>query len=438
MISVLSDGRFQRPGIFTVLLLYVLFIYILAVAIEKSGKRKKKLKDTLAAISILVSLTMLAFYKYAKYYHASPFAIADTATEQPMVEIVVPLGLSFIVFSGISYSIDVYSGESCGTPLDVFTYMFFFPKLISGPIVQWKEFSPQLNKRTFSVEQISVGIDYIIIGLAKKLIIADVFGAQISFINETAATTGIDIQTVWLRSLLFFFQLYYDFSGYSDIAIGLSRIFGFSIRQNFNYPYLSTSVSEFWRRWHISLGAWFRRYVYIPLGGSRNGNVYVNLFIVFLLTGIWHGDDWTYVLWGVINGIAVVIERALKDTRFYQKIPKLIKWGFTVLFVYFAWVLFMSNDIGEALTTYAAMFTPVHNTINFTWRFFFTRRILLLIVIGGLGSIGGFRGIYCFLKTKIENTTYMIIKKSVMIMLFFIDMLFLVNSSYSPFIYFQF
>ena len=156
------------------------------------------------------------------------------------------------------------------------------------------------------------------------------------------------------------------------------------------------------------------------------------------MTGIWHGDDWTYVLWGVINGIAVVIERALKDTRFYQKIPKLIKWGFTVLFVYFAWVLFMSNDIGEALTTYAAMFTPVHNTINFTWRFFFTRRILLLIVIGGLGSIGGFRGIYCFLKTKIENTTYMMIKKSVMIMLFFIDMLFLVNSSYSPFIYFQF
>ena len=358
MISVLSDGRFQRPGIFTVLLLYVLFIYILAVAIEKSGKRKKKLKDTLAAISILVSLTMLAFYKYAKYYHASPFAIADTATEQPMVEIVVPLGLSFIVFSGISYSIDVYSGESCGTPLDVFTYMFFFPKLISGPIVQWKEFSPQLNKRTFSVEQISVGIDYIIIGLAKKLIIADVFGAQISFINETAATTGIDIQTVWLRSLLFFFQLYYDFSGYSDIAIGLSRIFGFSIRQNFNYPYLSTSVSEFWRRWHISLGAWFRRYVYIPLGGSRNGNVYVNLFIVFLLTGIWHGDDWTYVLWGVINGIAVVIERALKDTRFYQKIPKLIKWGFTVLFVYFAWVLFMSNDIGEALSPDNWAFTP--------------------------------------------------------------------------------
>ena len=247
---------------------------------------------------ILLLVGILLFYKSFPLLSKSINGLINTEFISAG-ELIAPIGLSFVVFESISYVVDIYrKNAEPGTILDCLTFLSLFPKLVSGPIVLWKDFKPQLVNRRVSIEKITSGIDRIIVGYAKKAIIADTFGVQIALINSGIAGTGVDTTTMWLRALLFFFQLYFDFSGYSDIAIGISRIFGFDFKENFNYPYLSKSITEFWKRWHISLGSWFREYVYIPLGGNRKGNVYLHLMIVFLLTGIWHGTGCQFLAWG--------------------------------------------------------------------------------------------------------------------------------------------
>lgn len=314
-------------------------------------------------------------------------------------------------------------------------FLSLFPKLVSGPIVLWKDFQSQIIKREITFEKISSGINRVIIGFAKKAIIADTFGTQIHLINDEIASFGVDTPTMWLRSILYFFQLYYDFSGYSDIAIGLCQIFGFSLKENFNYPYISTSVSEFWRRWHVSLGSWFREYVYIPLGGNQKGNVYLHLFIVFLLTGIWHGANWTFFLWGGLNGIFVVLERQIGDKNWYRKVPSVIKWCTTMAIIFFAWILFMSTDIYDACNTYIALFsTTGSETLNFTWRYYLSRKIELLLIIAGVGAFP----LPKLLRESLDTKFGLAVQKAGLLVLFIIEILFIVNSTYSPFVYFQF
>lgn len=322
--------------------------------------------------------------------------------------------------------------------LETFTFLSLFPKLVSGPIVLWRDFRPQLINRETNFEKASQGINRIIIGFAKKAILADTFGARIHLIENDMLTSSVDTQTMWLRSILYFFQIYYDFSGYSDIAIGLCEIFGFSIKNNFNYPYISTSVSEFWRRWHISLGSWFREYVYIPLGGNRKGNVYLNLFIVFLLTGIWHGANWTFLLWGVVNGVFVVIERLIKNKTWYNKIPSIIKWFATLSVIFFAWVLFMSPNLSDAGKTYISLFTTSTEVPNFTWQYYLNNKTGLLLIIATVGSLIGATPLPKLISKVFDNNIGTIIQKIAFLLLFVVVVLFIVNSTYSPFLYFQF
>ncbi len=247
------------------------------------------------------------------------------------------LGISFLTFSALSYLIDVYKEKAeAGNFLDCALYLSFFPKVVSGPIILWRDFQPQIAVRTVSLDDVVNGINRIMIGFAKKLILADLFGACIAEMNPAF---GIDVPSAWGAVLLYMLQIYYDFSGYSDIAIGLALLFGIRCKENFDFPYRSCSITEFWRRWHISLGTWFREYVYIPLGGSRMGQrrTLLNLAIVFLLTGIWHGAGWSYVLWGGINGACVLSEKILWDRPLYQKMPKLLKWGVTSIITMFCW-----------------------------------------------------------------------------------------------------
>lgn len=244
---------------------------------------------------------------------------------------------------------------------------------------------------------------------------------------------------MWLRALLYFFQIYYDFSGYSDIAIGLCRIFGFSLAENFNFPYLSRSITEFWRRWHISLGSWFREYVYIPLGGNRKGNVYVHLFVVFLLTGIWHGANWTFLLWGVYHGVFVVLERLIRNRRWYQKIPSPVKWLGTMVVVFFGWTLFMATDLTAAVDSWKSMFTPVDpSTVNFTWQYYLTFKTAVLLGIAAVGAVAGIGSIPDRVRQCTCTTAGALIQKAAYLMLFVVAVLFVVNSTYSPFLYFQF
>ncbi|MGC4017980.1 MAG: MBOAT family O-acyltransferase [Muricomes sp.] len=236
-----------------------------------------------------------------------------------------PLGISFITFSAVSYVVDIYRGDSsAGSILDTALYISFFPKVVSGPIVLWKDFQPQIKNRTVNDVQFMDGLNRIMIGYAKKVLLADSFGLMVADIQQKMEA-GMDVPTAWWCALLYMLQIYYDFAGYSDIALGFGKLLGFQFKENFHFPYVSASITEFWRRWHISLGAWFREYIYIPLGGNRKGKTrtLVNLFIVFLVTGIWHGAGWNYGLgsniYSKFNLQPVYLFSILKEKAAYEK-----------------------------------------------------------------------------------------------------------------------
>lgn len=428
-------------SIHTLLLFVILnvFVFILGnfvYSLRKSADHKELGKKWMS-ISAMLLILILFYYKYVPFIFQTVNSL--TGIQISFGNFIVPVGISFVIFEAVSYVMDIARGEAePGTLLDTFSFLSLFPKLVSGPIVLWKDFRMQLVQREVNTENISCGINRIIIGYAKKVVLADTFGAQIQFINQQITLSGVDTPTIWLRSILYFFQLYYDFSGYSDIAIGLCKIFGFSFKENFNFPYRSKSVTEFWRRWHISLGSWFREYVYIPLGGNQRGNVYLNLLIVFLLTGIWHGANWTFFLWGGANGIFVVLERFLRKKGWDQKIPLIVRWCFTQAVIFFAWILFMSPDLKSAGSTYMALFSATGaKTLDFTWRYYLTNKIQLLLIIAGIGAVVGVplpkRACSWF-----ETDLGCVIQKAGLLLLFVLDVLFIVNATYSPFMYFQF
>ncbi len=351
--------------------------------------------------------------------------------------IIAPLGISFIAFSAISYLADVYNGKAdAGNFIDFLLYISLFSKVVSGPIVLWRDYKNQTADISFN--RFIDGMTRVMIGFSKKLILADVFGACIASINNTNA----DAFTVFGSALLYMLQIYYDFSGYSDIAIGLSKMFGFDFEENFNFPYISTSITEFWRRWHISLGRWFREYVYFPLGGSRRGQraTILNIAIVFLLTGIWHGAGWTYILWGAINGICNIIEKLIGTKKLYIKTPKIIKWFFTMFVTFFCWELFRAPDISYALNSIAIMFgIKQPGAFNYTWQYYFDTRIIVLTIIGIIGAtVFGIPWVQKIYKKFEETAIGYIITRIFIFAMFVISVLFMVNSTYSPFIYFQY
>lgn len=417
----------------------IIFVYLAGLVLKTKGRHAPGQKRAAAAVPVIVLTAVLLFFKYVSVISSWINKAAGRGIIRA-ADIIVPAGLSFIIFGSISYLIDIYRGDApAGTLLECCTFISMFPKLISGPIVLWKDMRSQLSERKSTAEQTAYGIDRIIVGLAKKAILADTFGAQIASINSGIAGSGADVPTMWLRALLYFFQLYLDFSGYSDIAIGLCSIFGFRIRENFDHPYLSCSVTEFWRRWHISLGIWFREYVYIPLGGNRRGSVSLHLMIVFLLTGIWHGNGLQFLIWGAVHGILVAAERKIRDHEWYKKIPKAVKWALTALFVLLAWVLFMSKDLQSAVQTYSGMFVPMSpGGVGLTWRYYLSNRTLLFLAIAAASEIIAASGLRSRLSRVLDTDAGTIVKRILLIILFMIDILYIVNSTYSPFIYFRF
>lgn len=423
---------------------YVVLIWICGCCLERSGKNVenkvwKHKKQLIFVVIILFVTGILFFYKYFN------FVIENCNRwmhmELSFSEAVVPLGISFVTFSAISYLADVYRGDAkAGSLLDAALYLTFFPKIVSGPIVLWKEFQYQIPKRKVEEEYFLYGLNRMMIGFAKKVILADSFGSMVADI--TWYEMGIDQPTAWICAFFYMMQIYYDFAGYSDIAVGLCALFGFQVKENFHFPYTSVSISEFWRRWHISLGSWFREYIYIPLGGNRKGKyrTLLNLFLVFLLTGIWHGAGWNYIYWGAINGICVVIERCIRDKQLYQRVPKGIKWIFTMLIVYFSWIPFRIQSTGEILVFFKKMFgiLAVEN-ISYTYQHFLTRKMIVLSIIAVLGATVLRLHIFQQWSSQLENSkTGVIFKELGLIMLMILSVICMVNSTYSPFIYFQY
>ncbi len=377
-----------------------------------------------------------------KYLNTTLSWIGNLTSTPPLtVDLLVPLGISFIIFHNISYLLDIYNGKVKANKnlLEVALYILFFPKLIQGSIVKYYDMEKELKHRETRLSDCVSGAQRFVVGLAKKVLVADILAETVTDIFSRSLS-GIDVPTAWLGVLLYTFQIYTDFSGYSDMAIGLGRFFGFHFKENFDFPYTSLSITEFWRRWHISLGAWFREYLYFPLGGNRKGNVYFNLFVVFLVTGIWHGATLVYWLWGMAHGVCVMLERYLFKTKWYGKIPKFIKWFFTFFIVSVGWIAFQTGDLGGFID-YAKNLVGLNpQELTFHFPYFLTNRVIFLVLLCAVC-------IFVFSRKRVQqkllalrqgSRVYCAVTYAGTLLLFALSMMAAVSSTYSPFIYFQF
>lgn len=433
LLVMMSLAFYSFSGIHTTihLILFITVVYLMGLTIEKC----ELFRNSKLTLFILSLVLLLAYYKYG-YMIYEHFAHINMV-QLTFSDIVIPLGLSFIVFESISYLVDIYKKEATTSSyLSTLLFFIFFPKISQGPIVLWKDFSKFLYHRKMSVDLFYDGLERVMIGFAKKTIIADSLGLVVANIM-TNIPNGIDRQTAILGMVCYFLQIYYDFSGYSDIAIGIAKLFGFEFKENFNYPYTATSLAEFWRRWHISLGTWFRNYIYIPLGGNRK-NIYLNLFIVFFITGIWHGSTINFLIWGLFHAIFIMCERYVRTKTIYQKIPKLIHWLVVMIFVMTTWIIFMLPELWQVRLYFEAMLYSNAN-VYFTYDYFIDSHLVLIIMVGLIFAFSGKMKSISILTKKVNASRVLLsIKFLVYLALFIVALLYMINSSYSPFLYFQF
>ena len=357
--------------------------YFFGLMIERSKKasRKKAAKAWMIA-AVASNLAVLAFFKYCDFFISNLNLIPGVNIKPLGIEL--PIGISFYTFQIMSYVIDVYRGaaDAQRDPLTLGTYLALFPQLIAGPIVRYHDVDLQLSARSHGYSKFSEGVVRFLSGLSKKVLLANTAGEIFESLRAVPDTSRT-VVGAWLGVLLFSFQIYFDFSGYSDMAIGLGKMFGFDFLENFDHPYISSSVTEFWRRWHISLSSFFREYVYIPLGGNRRGKArqYFNLFIVWLLTGFWHGASWNYVIWGLFFFVFLVIEKSF-FLDILKKIPKWLGRIYAMTVVFFGWLIFYFEDIGEGASWLSNMFGA--NTASFcddATAFTLVRNILFIAIL---------------------------------------------------------
>ena len=410
-----------------------------------SGKRKLGLW-----ISLAFNLGILIYFKYFSFvaqniYSALKYFNGNQDYPGYLQTIVLPLGISFYTFQTLSYTIDVYRGkvEANKNFVDFAMYVTFFPQLIAGPIVRYKEISQELQDRFITKTQFAVGIERFIIGLAKKMIIAN----NCAFIADgmfSLPSNELSTPMAWLGAVAYSFQIYFDFSGYSDMAIGLGKMFGFNFPENFNFPYAARSIREFWKKWHITLSNWFKDYLYISMGGNRHGEyrTFFNLLIVFLLTGLWHGANWTFIVWGLFHGLFMIIER-IGIKKHLELMPKLLSHIYVLMILLISWVIFRSESLSQAWGFVGSMFSFNFDSNNDYLKFFVTiegiMSIFLAIVFSipklGLAISSIFRD-----SEQMEEVSWVkiISKYSLLLILFSISIFYIATDSYNPFIYFRF
>lgn len=401
---------------------------------EKIGRRK-----IILGLCIVINIGLLWYFKYSTNCMRFLGTIAQLDV-QNIKEITLPIGISFYTFQAMSYVIDLYRGEIKVQKnfWDLALYISFFPQLVAGPIVKYKDINEQLKSRTVDIDGFAYGVKRFIYGLGKKVIISNTVAEitdQIFAVDISELNTGI----VWFGVLMYTLQIYFDFSGYSDMAIGLGRMFGFHFLENFNYPYISQSIKEFWRRWHMSLSGWFRDYVYIPLGGNRKGKIrtYINLFIVFLLTGIWHGASLNFLCWGLWHGFFIIVER-LGFGKVLDKNPlKIFNHIYTIFVVVIGWAMFRCKSFAEAMTVLKAMF-KINMIGNYHLSEFITNRAWIIICAAVL-LCGIIQSIIPGLQKLIysEESTA-VVEYAWLIAIMLLSIIYLVSGTYNPFIYFQF
>ena len=425
-----------EPVYLFLMLLSILFNYFSGLDIARNLQDKRAAKRSLV-FNLIINLAVLGFFKYEGFVLDTLNGILPVHISYHALPL--PIGISFYTFQILSYIIDVYRGNvKVQTNLPNFAlYVTMFPQLIAGPIVQYADVDEQLASREVSRTKFGEGSMYFIRGLAKKVLLANTSGMIFTEVSGLAKG-NIAVVTAWLGAFAYMFQIYFDFSGYSDMAIGLGKMFGFEFNMNFNYPYVSKSITEFWRRWHISLSSWFRDYVYIPLGGSRVSKIkhIRNLLIVWFLTGLWHGAAWNFVAWGLYYGVILIIEKYLLSPVL-DRLPDIVRHIYSIVLVVIGWVLFFSSSFGQAADYIRVMFgAGAHGFADRESMYLLTSNLILwLILIFGSTPLVHFRYEH-MLRTKKWNTT--IINSVVYAALFIVCIAYLVTETYNPFLYFRF
>ena len=434
VISLVFYGWGEAKLVF--LMVFTIIIdYIFGYLVDRYRENKKRSKLFLI-LAVVVNLTILGFFKYYDFICGTLNHIPGV--NLPLLGLPLPIGISFYTFQALSYVIDVYRDDAkVQKNIASFgTYVTLFPQLIAGPIVRYKDIDRQLRDRTERVSLFASGVRTFVCGLGKKMILANVVGQ----IWETYRAVPLDQRTVvgsWIGIIAFSFQLYFDFSAYSDMAIGIGKMFGFTFLENFNYPYIAASITEFWRRWHISLSTWFRDNVYFPLGGSRKGKfkTYRNLLIVWLLTGIWHGASWNFVLWGVYYGVILMLEKGFL-LKALEKVPSAVRHFYTLFLVLFGWLLFAFDDMGAGFVYLGNMFGAGSSAFVSQADIYCLIRNLLFFIILGIASTPLPKKLFYRLYFASKRFRYAVPVGTLLLLT--VSTALVVNSGFNPFLYFRF
>jgi len=412
--------------------------YVAAMLIDRASS--PGLRKTALVVGAAASLAVLFYFKYAAFLVNSVTSLFGVSFSIPVLEL--PIGISFYTFQVLTYTVDVYRGKSPvqRDPFKLMLYVSCFPQLIAGPIVQYSDVAVMLDERESTLEGFTEGMKRFAVGLSKKVLLANVCGLIIEELPSAAGASGMSVLGAWYISVLYSLQLYFDFSGYSDMAIGMGRIFGFTYKENFNYPYISKSASEFWHRWHISLGSFFRDYVYIPLGGNRRGRARtaLNLAIVWALTGLWHGASWNFVIWGLYYGVLIILEKlVLADFR--EKLPGAAQHIAALLLIVVGWTVFYCTDMGCLGKHLGAMFGIGAAGLSDPVTMAVIRKYTVLPLIAAIASLPILPRLKAWLgkHEKLEGAAD-IVSLVCLTALMLLSMIFIVGQSYNPFIYFRF
>ncbi|MBQ2721266.1 MAG: MBOAT family protein [Clostridia bacterium] len=426
-----------EPTYILLMLFTILHNYIFALFIDKYRQTKPHIAKTLIIISVILNLGCLGFFKYSNFFIDNINNIFGLGIK--FLEVVLPIGISFYTFQTMSYTIDVYRGATSvqRNLISFGAYVTLFPQLIAGPIVQYKTIAEQLDNRTDEMKTFGDGVKIFTVGLAKKVLLANNIGALWTTVSELPQSE-LTVMTAWLGIIAFAFQIYFDFSGYSDMAIGLGRMFGFEFCMNFNYPYISQSATEFWRRWHMSLGAWFREYLYIPLGGNRvaKWKFFRNIFIVWFCTGFWHGAGWNFIIWGLYFGVLLVIEKQFL-LKWMEKIPRVFRHIYLLVIVLISWVFFAIEDMSVCGKYLATMFgfggVPFADE-RFVYLLLTNAVILVVLIFAAIPTLP-------YIKNKLMpkyGKALEIAAIPASLVIWFLVTASLVSGSFNPFLYFRF
>lgn len=433
LLSSLFFYFYGEPKYLILMIAVITVSYVFGLITEKLSGTARKIA---LAVSVLTTLSALIFFKYTDFF----ISTVNTAfgTEFDLLKIALPIGISFFTFQAISYNIDVYRGDvpSQKNPLNLALYISLFPQLVAGPIVRYSDIERDLRERTHSLESFTLGVRRFAIGLAKKILLANTLGSLCEIFRETDEKSTLFF---WLYAVAYSLQVYFDFSGYSDMAIGLGSMFGFKFMENFRHPYVSRSVTEFWRRWHISLGSWFRDYVYIPMGGNRvkKPRFILNILTVWFLTGFWHGADWTFIIWGLYFAVLLLIEKFI-PAKIKDKSPAVISHIYLIFVVLVGFVIFNGSGVEGVVSDLRGMFTAAYPLCT-DITLYYLRSYAVLFVIGIIGATPAAK--ICVQKlsetkigSKIISASEPVFVACVMIAV----TAYLIDGSYNPFLYFRF